>query len=63
MTGSDRERVGVALRSLGADVERLPKIPQELAEYIATLTPEDLERIRGDVRELKRLGLLPGNSP
>jgi hypothetical protein len=47
------------LRALGAEVDRLPEIPDELANYIAGLTPEDLQRIRGDVRELERLGLLP----
>lgn len=52
-------RVLFALRSLGADVDRLPEIHTELADYIAGLTPEDLERIRGDVEELERLGLLP----
>ena len=46
------------LRALGADVDRLPEIPPELAEWIAKLTPEDIERIRGDVRELERIGLL-----
>jgi hypothetical protein len=55
-------RVLFALRSLGADVERLPEIPAELADYIAKLTPEDLERIRNDVRELERLGLLKKGS-
>jgi hypothetical protein len=54
----DRERVLFALRFLGADVDRLPEIPGELAEYIAALTPEDLEQIRGDVKELERVGLL-----
>lgn len=48
-----------ALRAFGADVDRLPEIPEELADYIAALTPEDLERIRGDVKELERLGLVP----
>lgn len=48
-----------ALRSLGADIDRLPEIPDELAEWIAQRTPEDLERIRQDVRELARIGLLP----
>lgn len=52
-------RVLSTLRFLGADVERLPEIPAELADYIASLTSEDLERIRGDVKELERLGLLP----
>jgi hypothetical protein len=47
------------LRALGADVERLPKIPQELAAYIAALTPEDIKRIRNDAMELERLGILP----
>lgn len=46
------------LRSLGADVDRLLEIPRELADYIAKLTPGDLERIRQDVQELERLGLL-----
>lgn len=46
-------RVLFALRSLGADIDRLPAIPDELADYIAGLTPEDLERIRGDVEELE----------
>ena len=49
------------LRALGADTERLPKIPEELADYIAALTPEDLNRIRKDVRELERLELLPSD--
>lgn len=52
-------RVLEKLRALGADVERLPKIPLELADHVATLTPEDIERIRADVRELKRLGVTP----
>jgi hypothetical protein len=52
-------RVLFALRSLGLDIDRLPKIPPELREWIAKLTPEDLERIRGNVAELERLGLLP----
>jgi len=46
------------LRALGADVDRLAEISPELADYIAALTPEDLKRIRQDVRELERLGLL-----
>jgi hypothetical protein len=49
----------VNLSSLGVDVDQLPEIPGELAEWIARLTPEDLERIRGDVKELERIGLLP----
>jgi hypothetical protein len=52
------DRVLENLRALGADVDRLPEIPEELASYIAALTPEDLERIRGDVLEVERLGLL-----
>jgi hypothetical protein len=40
-------------------VERLPEIPQELADYIAKLTPEDIDRIRGDIRELEQVRLLP----
>ena len=52
-------RVLLALRSLGADPAQLPEIPQELADYIAKLTLEDLERIRNDAKELERLGLLP----
>jgi hypothetical protein len=47
------------LRALGADVDRLPEIPRELADNIAGLTSEDLERIREDVGALERLGLLP----
>lgn len=47
------------LRALGADVDRPLEIPDELADYIAALTPEDLEGIRGDIRELERMGLLP----
>lgn len=50
------------LRALGADADQLPEIPQELADYIAGLTPEDLERIRKDVRELERLGLLQNSA-
>jgi hypothetical protein len=46
------------LRSLGADVSRLPEIPEELAEWIAGLTPTSLERIRRSVRELEKIGLL-----
>lgn len=53
-------RVLFALRSPGVDVNRLPEIPEELAAYIARLTPDDIERIRGDVQELERLGLLEG---
>jgi hypothetical protein len=37
---------------------RLLPLPHELEDYIARLTPEDIERIRGDVRELEQLGLL-----
>lgn len=48
-----------ALRSLGPDPAQMPEISQELADYIAALTPEDFERIRGDVKELERLGLVP----
>ena len=59
---ADSERVLFALRALGADVDRLPEIPAELTEYIAVLTPEDLERMRGDVRELERIGLLERNT-
>jgi hypothetical protein len=51
-------RVLFALRSLGVDVDRLPEIPRELADYIERLTVEDIERIRGDVKELERLGLV-----
>jgi hypothetical protein len=47
------------LRALGAEPDRLPEIPRELADYIAALTPEDLDRIRGDVKELERTGLVP----
>ena len=47
------------LRALDADVEGPPEIPEALADYIARLTPEDIERIRDDVEELERLGLLP----
>jgi hypothetical protein len=36
----------------------LPEIPKDLADYIARLTPDDIERVRGDVEELERLGLL-----
>lgn len=53
------DRVLEGLRALGVDVQRLPKIPPELAELIESLTPEDLERIKGDVVELGRMGLLP----
>jgi hypothetical protein len=51
------------LRALGVGEpkRRLP-LPRQLAEYIAGLEPEDLERIRHDVGELKRLGLLPPGS-
>lgn len=42
-----------ALRSLGADIDRLPEIPPELHQWIAALTPEDLERIRNDVKEAR----------
>jgi len=52
-------RIMESLHALGADVDRLPEIPEELADYIATLIPADLERIRGDVKELERLGLVP----
>lgn len=45
----DRPRVLFALRSLGADVDQLPEIPEELADYIAWLPREELER----------MGLLP----
>ena len=45
-------------RALAADVDRLPEIPAALAEWIARLTPEDLERIRRDANELERIGLL-----
>lgn len=44
-------RVLFALRALGADVNRLSQIPPELQEWIAKLTAEDLERIRGDVED------------
>ena len=54
-----RDRLLANLRALGGDIDRLPEIPEELADYIASLTPEDLERIRQDVRELERIGLLP----
>lgn len=36
----DSGRVLSALRSLGADVDRLPGIPKELAGYISGLKPE-----------------------
>lgn len=58
-TGADRERLLANLRALGADVDRLPGIPDELAEWITQRTPDDLERIRKDVRELERVRLLP----
>ena len=51
------------LRALGADLDRLPVIPEELADFIAGLTPEDIERILGDAEELKRLGLLEEPNP
>jgi hypothetical protein len=54
----DRRRLLVNLRSLGIDVDRLPEAPEVLAEYIAALTPEDFERIRQDVKELERIGLV-----
>lgn len=46
------------LRALGADVDRLAEIPEELAEWIACRTPEDLERIRTDVKQFERLVLI-----
>ena len=52
-------RVLESLRALGADVDRLPEIPRGLAEWIEALTPEAVARIRQDVKELERLGLLP----
>jgi hypothetical protein len=52
------DRVLENLRALGADVDRLPEIPRELVAWIAGLTPEDLDRIRHDARELERIGLL-----
>jgi hypothetical protein len=54
-----RGRLVPNLHALGADVARLPEIPEELAEWIARLTPEDLERIRGEIEQLERVGLLP----
>lgn len=51
-------RVLSVLRSVGADVDRLPEIPDELADWITRRTFEDLERIREDVTELERLGIL-----
>lgn len=46
------------LRSLGiAEPGQLLPLPIELADYIAELTPEDIERIRGDAGEMERLGL------
>jgi hypothetical protein len=56
---SDSDRLPANLRALGVAVERLPEIPQELADYIAKLTPEDIDRIRGDIRELEQVRLLP----
>jgi hypothetical protein len=53
------DRVLENLRALGADVDRLPAIPKEVADYIARLMPKDVKRIRRDARELERLGLLP----
>lgn len=47
----------VAFRFPGADLQRLPEIPGELAGWLAQRTPEDLERMREDVEELDRLGL------
>lgn len=58
-TKADRERLSANLHALGADIDRLAEIPEELAEWIASRTPEDLERIRENVRELERIGLLP----
>jgi hypothetical protein len=52
------DRVLESLRALCANVDRLPEIPHELAEWIARLTAEDVERIKSDVREMERLGLL-----
>jgi hypothetical protein len=52
----DRPRALFALRSLGVDLP--PEIPQELADYLAALTPDDLERIWNDERELKRIRAL-----
>jgi hypothetical protein len=54
-----RDRPFANLRALSADVDRLPEIPEELAEWIAALTPEDLERIRRDVKQREPAGLLP----
>jgi hypothetical protein len=45
------------LRALNIDLGRLPEIPSALATWISRLTPTDIEQIRGDVRELERLGL------
>ena len=56
--GTVDSRTLFVLRSLGLDADRLPKIPEELAAWIASRTPEDLERIREDVKELQRLGIL-----
>lgn len=49
-------RILSALRSLGAEFDRLSEIPRDLQQWIARLTPEDLERIRKDLRELERVG-------
>jgi hypothetical protein len=54
----NREPILYNLDILGVDVDRLSEIPEELAKYIAKLTPEDLQRIRNDVEELERVGLL-----
>jgi hypothetical protein len=57
-----RARLIANLRALGLDLAWLPQIPEALGDYIAKLTSEDLERIRADVRELERIGLLPPSS-
>lgn len=59
MTAIDRSQLLRNLQSLGVDIGRFPEIPEEFAIWLAQRTPEDLERIRADVKELERMGLLP----
>jgi hypothetical protein len=52
----------ITLSALGVDEpERFLPLPRELADNIAALMPKDIERIRRDVQELERLGLIRPN--
>lgn len=62
-TGADRERLLANIRALGADVDQLSEIPEELVNYIAKLTPEDLSGSGETFGSSSAWGCCPKGSP